>query len=315
MSATDAELTQRIQDVGPWTYDIPLGDGVWTRDERLPHTRLRRVVQIAHDLVGKPLGDCRVLDLGCLDGLFALEFGMHGADVVGMDIRQKNIDRCLVARDALHLDRIHFSVDDVRNLSVERYGSFDIVLCSGLLYHLDVPAVFDVIDQLYAVTTRLVIIDTHVSLSPRTAVHRAGRRYLGNYSREHGELETDETKLGRVLSSFGNDQSFVLSRESLVNYLARVGFSSVYEAFAPMHLNFGRPGIEHRNRCTLVGIKSERVPMQLSPSVNELEEDFPERSLSYPREQTTRELAHTTISRLGRSAYWRLRTTAKRLGV
>ena len=71
------------QQYGQWSFDIPLPHGVWTRgNQEIPHTRLKRILQVAHDLCTKPLGHCRVLDLGCLDGLFAIEFALHGADTV-----------------------------------------------------------------------------------------------------------------------------------------------------------------------------------------------------------------------------------------
>jgi hypothetical protein len=34
------------------------------------------------------------------------------------------------------LPNVEFVTDDVRNFSRERYGAFDVVICSGILYHL-----------------------------------------------------------------------------------------------------------------------------------------------------------------------------------
>ena len=42
--------------------------------------RLRRIVQVAADLLGKPLSQARVLDLACLEGHYGIEFAMQGAD-------------------------------------------------------------------------------------------------------------------------------------------------------------------------------------------------------------------------------------------
>lgn len=72
---TKESLEEAIEELkseyGEWTYDIPLPFGVWTRGGLgIPHTRLKRTVQIVSDLCGKPLADCRVLDLGCLDSIF-----------------------------------------------------------------------------------------------------------------------------------------------------------------------------------------------------------------------------------------------------
>ena len=40
------------------------------------------------------------------------------------------------AAEVLGLSNVSFITDDVRNLSQERYGRFDVVFCSGILYHL-----------------------------------------------------------------------------------------------------------------------------------------------------------------------------------
>jgi len=89
MSKTEIEsrICQLVTQYNRWTYDIPLPDGIWTAgNEGIPHTRLKRVMQVLCDVLDKPLSACRILDLGCLDGIFSIECGMHGADVTGIEI-------------------------------------------------------------------------------------------------------------------------------------------------------------------------------------------------------------------------------------
>ena len=47
--------------------------------------------------------------------------------------------------------------DDVRNLSVEKHGEFDVVLCLGNLYHLGAPDVFSFAARLSEVCRRSVL--------------------------------------------------------------------------------------------------------------------------------------------------------------
>jgi SAM-dependent methyltransferase len=257
--------------------------GEWSRgNDNVPNTRLRRIVQAANDLSPKPLSECRVLDLGCLDGQYSVEFALHGASVIGVDVRESNLRQARTAKEALGLDRLEFIQDDVRNVTVERVGTFDIIVCSGLLYHLNVPDVFRFTEELFRLTNRLAIIDTHISLVPDSREEYNGKVYQGHHYKEHGSDEKEATKASRSLASWGNDRSFVFTRPSLVNLLTHVGYSSVHECLSPAHLNYGEPGLEHRDRCAFVAVKSAAVTIRTSPSVNDLIEDHPEDHLTYP---------------------------------
>jgi 2-polyprenyl-3-methyl-5-hydroxy-6-metoxy-1,4-benzoquinol methylase len=100
------------------------------------HLRLRRITQTIADLSGKPWHELRVLDLGSLEGLFAMEFASRGAKVVAIEGRAVNHEKARFAAEQKGLRDIEFVTEDVRNFSKERFGVFDVVVCSGLLYHL-----------------------------------------------------------------------------------------------------------------------------------------------------------------------------------
>jgi SAM-dependent methyltransferase len=274
----DVRLAEITGGYGRWTHE----NGTWTRgEENVPNTRLRRVLQAASDLSPKPLDSCRVLDLGCLDGQYSIEFALHGATVVGVDARESNLRHAQAAKELLRLDRVEFVHEDARSISAERLGRFDIVVCSGLLYHLNTPDVFHLVARMHEMVDHLLIIDTHISLTPDSRESHEGGVYHGHHYVEHGEDDAEEVKADRSLASWGNDTSFVFTRPSLVNLLARVGFSSVYECFNPPHLNYGQPGLEHRNRCAFVAVKATPLRVHTSPGVNGLREDHPEDSLDY----------------------------------
>ena len=76
----------------------------------------------------------RVLDLACLEGMTAIEFAKRGATTVGVEIRDHHLDKARMVADALGLDKSSFSTDDIRNVTPDKYGTFDIVICSGILY-------------------------------------------------------------------------------------------------------------------------------------------------------------------------------------
>src|SRR5207253_6254412 len=114
-----ATLRQRkydlIQRCGPWTaHAVRLPDNTYTREVTGVQYNLRRVVQIVQDLTRKPLDQARVLDLGSLEGGYAIELACRGANVVGIEGREANIAKAQLVKDALDLQHLEFIQDDVR---------------------------------------------------------------------------------------------------------------------------------------------------------------------------------------------------------
>jgi hypothetical protein len=275
---------------GDWTYDIPLPFDIWTAGNlRIPHTRLKRIVQVVSDLSQKPISECRILDLGCLDGMFSIECALHGANTIGVEIREANIKKAIFCKEVLDLHNLDFRQDDVRNISVESYGRFDAIICSGILYHLPAVDAINLINTMYEIANRLIVIDTHIALEPKESVLHDSDKYWGSTFREHSDHATPEEKAKCLLSSADNAFSFWFTRPSLINILSKAGFSSIYECFAPAHLNFGEPGLEHQNRCTFVALKDNICEIKTSPAANGLRENWPERSLTYAPDVTSQD--------------------------
>jgi SAM-dependent methyltransferase len=294
----DAIATQH----GDWLTDFPLPHGVWTAGNRnTPHTRLKRIAQVIADVVPRPLAECRILDLGCLEGQFAIEMALQGASAVGIEIRASNIEKGKLVQRALGLEKLVFHQDDVRNISVEKYGRFDAIICSGILYHLPAADAIRLIGSMHEMATCAVILDTHIALAPKAEyrdgeVSRQGKDFV-----EHAETATSDEKERARYASADNLKSFWFTRPSLVNILADAGFTSVYECFTPIHKNFGRPGIEAADRCTFVAIKGEAVDLVTSPAANRLKESWPEKTLNYaPRRRSLYAWARSASGRLVR---------------
>ena len=280
------ELLQEVEQLskqhGPWAFDIPLPHDVWTKGNlQIPQTRLRRILQIVGDLSLKPLGELRVLDLGCLDGIFSIEFAQHGARAVGIEVREANLAKARFCQRVLGLQNLEFHLGDARNISAEKYGRFDAIICSGLLYHLEATDGVKLLSTMHSMTDRMVVIDTHIALAAAEKVTVDGVDYWGSFFREHAEEATAAEKSRNLWASPDNTTSFWFTRPSLVNALQRTGFSSVYECFMPAHMNFGKSGVEHHDRCTFVAIKGEQHQITTSPIANALRETWPEASLAY----------------------------------
>ncbi|UCG81639.1 MAG: methyltransferase domain-containing protein, partial [Desulfobacterales bacterium] len=207
------------------------------------------MVQIISDVASDPLENLRILDLGCLEGLFAIELAQQGSKVVGIEGREANIEKARFAKDVLGLNNLELILDDVRNLSKEKYGRFDVVLCLGLLYHLGVPDVFAFAKRMGDVCERFAIIDTHVSLVPEESHVYDGRTYWGCTFQEHSSDSTSVERARALWSSLDNVASFWFTRASLFNLLSYAGFTSVYECPAPPALK------QPYDRITVLAIK------------------------------------------------------------
>ena len=224
---------------------------------------MRRVIQLTRDLCGRDLPGLRILDLGCGEGVYAVEAGVKGAEVLAIDARTRRMDqgRAIAARHGL--TNVTFVEEDVRRVSIRTHGAFDVVYFLGLLYHLDAPDVFKVLEEVGKLCRRLIVVDTLISLTADEEVEWQGRLYRGRRVREHEDGDPPEVRRSRVLKSIDNAMSFRLTRESAVRAVHDAGFTSVMEVHAPLE-----PG-KAADRITIAGLKGEPVKISTYPWVND----------------------------------------------
>lgn len=252
-----------VERYGEWTaHTIHLGCGVYTRSTPVNQDtlRLERVRQSLRDFGYQSLEGVRILDLGCLEGLFAIELARAGAKTVGIEARLANIEKARFAREALELASCELVQDDVRNLCRAKYGSFDSVLCCGILYHLDMPDAIRLIQRISEVTEHVAVVETHVALEvlkqnpfelgELEEESWEGQVYLGRRFKEHPPEATPQEKERRLWASLDNPRSFWLTRSSLRVALQRHGFESIYE-----HLEEPEQASEEVDRVTWIGVK------------------------------------------------------------
>ena len=208
------------------------------------------------DTARAPAGELRVLDLACLEGLYAIEFARQGASAVGIEGREANIAKARFVKEVLGLDRLELIQDDVRSLSLDRHGSFDVVLCLGILYHLDYPDVFDWLRAIADVCQGFAIFDTHVSLEPDREVEYHDHLYRGSLYREHLDGASEREREVNLWASLDNTYSFWPTKASLLNALDHAGFTSVYECQVPAEPD--KPA----DRITLLAMKGVRQPLE-----------------------------------------------------
>ena len=224
-------------------------------------------VKTLMDHSGGSLTGKRVLDLGCLEGGFSLYLAKQGArEVVGIEARELNYERCLLLKDFFKLSNLTFHKSDVRMVRNDWLGEFDIIFAGGILYHLDDPYV--VLQQLSQMVKDFLLVDTHVALReyrifPKHKLSRhiterlfEGETYPGRWATEFQPTASHQEIEESNWSSWGNAKSFWLLEESLVRMLMRLGFPNVSKVYNTPGYNRCAEGCPEGCRVILVAKKT-----------------------------------------------------------
>jgi 2-polyprenyl-3-methyl-5-hydroxy-6-metoxy-1,4-benzoquinol methylase len=250
---------------GRWLAShIELGEGITTdavmtggNTNVTLWSRFHQFSQIILALTARPLDDLRVLDLAVHEGVTSIELALQGAEVVGIEGREMNIVKARFAAEALGLENVKFHQDDVMNISREKYGEFDVVLCAGILYHLNVQEACALVEKIAGMCKRCVIVDTHCSLTPREFAGHGGQTRYGHSTIDHfPENKTLESRQSSTYSSLNNDFVFFLTKSTLINLLAENGFGTVFESVYP---DYDRP----IDRFVLAGVRVPRTTVKV----------------------------------------------------
>ena len=144
---------------GNWHAPFDFGDGLRTQPwhvERRFRRRLR-LLQIPEDLSGKT-----VLDIGAWDGFFSFEFERRGAKrVLSIDTfawDKGGLECFLFAREHFK-SKVEYQRLDVHDLSPSDVGTFDLVFCAGVLYHMRHPLL--ALEKIRSITAGQLILETH----------------------------------------------------------------------------------------------------------------------------------------------------------
>jgi SAM-dependent methyltransferase len=141
------------------------------------------------------------LDMGCGVGYFSKFLSDMGFRVVAVDGRDENA----VEGKRRHPD-ITFLTRNVEDPALSQMGTFDFVLCVGLLYHLENP--FRAIRNLHALTEKVLLLESMCTAGPGSTLQLLD------------EGPADNQGLSYV--------AFYPSESCIVKMLYRAGFPFVY---------------------------------------------------------------------------------------
>jgi len=151
-------LRERVDALAPWYQRVYLGSGVHTLE--WPHAAHHETVWAALEpSLPAELGALSVLDVGSNAGWFALQAKRRGARrVLGLEPDPRYLAQAQLCREAWGLDV------EYRPLGAEDLGSidetFDVVLATGLLYHLRHPLL--ALERISDLCRDAVVVETEV---------------------------------------------------------------------------------------------------------------------------------------------------------
>lgn len=178
-----------------------------------------------------PLKLSSALDAGCGLGFFSQILQTSGLIVQAFDGREENVQE-----GRRRFPTVKFACGDIQDPAIRQLGEFDLVLCFGLLYHLENPLA--AIRNLRALTGRALLLESMCLPQDKPWM----------LLREEPRL--DDQSL--------TDLAFYPSEGCLAKMLYRAGFSHVYQVEAlPDHDDF-RDTPEHtRRRTVLLATRAE----------------------------------------------------------
>lgn len=193
-------LETRAPEPGPAVFDTPAALAI--NRARMEHLRA----------LGLPLSGKSVLDVGAGVGYLARELANMGCRVRCVEGRAENVARLRERHPDIPAD-----VADAERDSLAPFGSFDVVFCYGLLYHLENPLAG--LRNMAAVCKEMLLLETTVCDHELPVLQPVDEPPSSN----------------QALARIGNRPS-----PGYVAYaLSRAGFAHVYApAFVPEHDDF-----------------------------------------------------------------------------
>lgn len=227
---------QNIIDIfsGDWISIFPDDCGLITVPGRV---RLFEDDRIKH--AGKYLGgfeNARILEIGPLEGGHSYLLEQMGArEIVAVEANARAFLKCLCTKEILGLKRVHYKLGDcIEYLAANPLEEFDVIIASGILYHLQDPVLL--LDHVSRVTSKLYLWTHYFNREVMTDKVKSGKFESKMESVDYGGATYDlvkqyyeEVLLSKARFSGGTEiYSRWMTRESLLDCLKNVGFRNVH---------------------------------------------------------------------------------------
>jgi tRNA (mo5U34)-methyltransferase len=168
------EIRRRVMSFERWHYQFDLAGvttPIWYPGCVNRHAqRKRHFFDPLVRFCGGSLRGKRVLDLGCNAGFWALAAVEAGCDYVrGIDGRAMHVAQANLVFDVKGVERERYDFVEGNVFEVAWGDGFDIVLCLGLLYHVNRPV--ELLERIARANTDLLVVDTAIVPGDESALY------------------------------------------------------------------------------------------------------------------------------------------------
>lgn len=214
-----------------WFYPFALPSGALTPSyeggvlDSIHHTRAHMMNAALAARFGAGIGQCSGVDMACHQGWFSHQLVHAGCrEVLATDARAEHIADVQLISAACGLeDRIRTLQRDVHALSSAETGQFDIVLCFGLLYHLENPV--GALRVARDLCRGICLVETQIVPNLSGNVDWGNHRFVKPLQGIFGLIDETEETHGPEMSTTGI--CLAPSLEGLMWILRKVGFARV----------------------------------------------------------------------------------------
>lgn len=214
----------------PWFYRFTLPSGTVTtatHDQSIlaiHDTRWTMAEAVLRQAFPEGAGQARAIDLACHQGWFSQRLADFGfAKVLGVDARAGHVEDARLVAAACGIHNLDFLHSDLHALDAAALGRHELVLCFGLLYHLENP--IGALRQAQALCSRLCLIETQVAPGISGVIDYGSHRFVKPVEGSFCIVDETHETHGPEASTLGI--SLVPSLEALYFVLRKLGFRQV----------------------------------------------------------------------------------------
>lgn len=236
----DKSLIDRIA-ARDWFYEFDLPDGVVAPCRTPEHvrpihsTRLDMLSAAIEPYVAERggWGEISAIDVACHQGFYSAHLARRGArDVLGIDARTDHIADADLIRQAYGLHNLRFAKHDVYEVKAPQLGGFDVVVCYGLLYHVENPiGVLRLCRELIGPAGGVCVVETQVVPNMSGVVDWGSYEYVQPLQGVFGLI--DETHETHVPEASTTGLCLAPSLEGLIWVMRKLGYKQVVQIPAP----------------------------------------------------------------------------------